>query len=194
MNFSKNELLEVLPRATSLKLLRFINTDVKQFWRTIRSTLPQASEPIKEFAEQLPEIFTAIELDNDLRDRREVYLTIAQFLKDHLRQPLPICLNAVHLLCQEDNPLIQEDGAVGGEKLVEAAQNLLVIIQVHYEPQSGGIYNRKIEIYFLKEGSRKVKRIEDQLDWDDLPQHIRETHLSQQNIETKPVHLYPRKK
>lgn len=188
------ELLEELPGQLTAKLLRFVRKDVRKFWRSIRLTLPQASEPIKELAEHLPEIFAGIDLDNDLRDRRQVYLTIAQFIRDNLQQPLPICLNTVHFLCQEDNPSIQEDGAVGGEALVEAAKNLLVIIQVHYEPQTGGIYNRKIEIYFLKEGLRKVKRIEEQLDWDDLPQHIRETHLRQENIDTKPVQLYPRKK
>lgn len=176
------------------KLIEFINNDLKLFWSKIKLDLFQESSPTQDFAEKLPEIFAYAEPDNNLRDKREIYLSIAELIKSKLNQPLPICLNAVHRLLQESNPTLLEDGSISGDTLIEKVKELIVMIQVYYEKIDNWMYNRKIEIYFLQEDLRKVQKIEDLIDWDGLPSIIRENLLRQPKINTTIIKLYPKEK
>ena len=176
----------------SIKLIEFINKDLRDFWCSIRATFSQASDAVKNLAEKLPEIFAETEPDDNLREQRVIYLAIAQFIRDNLHKPLPICLNAVHILLQEKNLSLLEDGAIGGNRLIEDVKELIVTIRIHYEPKDSFIHNRKIEIYFLKDSLPKVKRVQELIDWDKLPSKIREQRLRQQEMNI--ITLYPKER
>lgn len=187
----EDDLLEELPRHLRVKLLRFMNQDMRRLWSTIRSELVHAPEQFKEMSESLPEIFALISPNADLRNKREVYVSIAKFLQGHLRQPLPICLNTVHLLCHEADPSLVEDGATGGERFLELAKALILTIKVYYEPQDARIYNRKTEIYYLKDDQPASIRFPEQLDWESVPEDVRENRI-RKGMEPEVFKLYPK--
>lgn len=178
----------------SVKLIEFINKDLRDFWCSIRTTFSQASDPVKNLAEKLPEIFAETEPDDNLREQRVIYLAIGQFIRDHLQKPLPICLNAVHILLEEKNLSLLEDGAIGGDRLIKDVKELIVTIIIHYEPEDSFIYNRKIEIYFFKDSLPKVKKVQELIDWDELPSKIREQRLRQEEMDIITITLYPKEK
>lgn len=154
--------------------------------------LDRESSATKDLLEKLPEIFAYAELDNNLRDKREIYLAVAEFIKSKLDQPLPICLNVAHILLQEKNSSLLEDGGIGGDRIIENVKELIVTIVINYESKNYFIYNRKIEIYFLQNGLRKVQRVQDLMDWDELPSNIRANRLRKQGINI--ITLYPKEK
>jgi hypothetical protein len=174
------------------KLINFINKDLRDFWCSVRTTFSQSSDHVKILAEKLPEIFAETESDDNLREQRVIYLAIAQFIRAHLQKPLPICLNAVHILLQEKNLSLLEDGAIGGDRLIEDVKELIVTIRIHYEQQNNFIHNRKIEIYFLKDSLPKVKKFQELIDWDKLPSKIREKRLRQEEMNI--ITLYPKER
>lgn len=189
---SDKESLSELSEDVNIKLIEFINKDLRDFWCSIRTTFSQASDPVKNLAEKLPEIFAETEPDDNLREQRVIYLAIAQFIRDHLQKPLPICLNAVHILLQEKNLSLLEDGALGGDRLIEDVKELIVTITIHYEHNDSFIYNRKIEIYFLKDSLPKVKRVQELIDWDKLPSKIRQRRIRQEEMNI--ITLYPKER
>ncbi|WP_254174437.1 hypothetical protein [Planktothrix pseudagardhii] len=189
-NDRDKESLSEFSDQVSVKLIEFINKDLRDFWCSIRTTFSQASDPVKNLAEKLPEIFAETEPDDNLREQRVIYLAIGQFIRDHLQKPLPICLNAVHIFLEEKNLSLLEDGAIGGDRLIEDVKKLIVMIRINYEQQDSWMYNRTIEIYFLKEGLRKVQKVPALIDWDKLPSKIREQRMRQQQINI--ITLYPK--
>jgi hypothetical protein len=129
--------------------------------------------------------------DADLRNRREVYVTIAKFIQEHTYSPLPICLNAVHSLCGETDADIREDGAIGGEKILESDKNLILTIKVYYEPQDARRYTRRTEIYYFKEDHPAAISFPQQLDWEDVPEDVRENRIHK-GMEPEIFKLYPK--
>lgn len=193
-NDGEKESLSDFSDQVCIKLVDFINKDLRSFWCNIRTTFSQVSEPIKDLAEKLPEIFVDCEPDDNLREQRMIYLTIAQFIRDNLQKPLPICLNASHILLQEKNLSLLEDGAIGGDRLIEDVKQLIVMIKIHYEPNNSFIYNRKIEIFFFKDYLPKVKTFPELIDWDNLPSKIRQQVLRQEERNIITITLYPQEK
>lgn len=173
-------------------LLDFVTTQVNPLWLYFRERWNEAPKVVQNFLETVPELFKDIELDNDLRNRREIYLEIARFLQKKLNQPLPICLGATHLLCRESDKRLLKDAALGGERLAEEVKSIILTIKVYYKPLDYRAYNRLLEIYYVNNSQPTAFKLEERLDWDYLPQDIREFHL-RQGAETGVFKLYPQK-
>ncbi|BAY22051.1 hypothetical protein NIES2100_18140 [Calothrix sp. NIES-2100] len=152
---------------------------LKQTWQFMRATFSQAPEKFKQLAESLPELFTDSETDINLREKRKVYLVIAKFLRKNFQKPLPVCLGAAHILCDEDDPRLLLDGVLDNEteKLATSAKEVILSIKVLYEPLPNRSYNRRIEILWLKNDKPTVVKVEEEVSWDYLPGDIREERL-----------------
>lgn len=169
---------------------KFIDNEVNKLWIDYRERWEEAPKPLQNFLERIPELFKDIELDNDLRDKREVYLEIAKFLHKKFNQPVPICLGVTHLLCRESDKRLLRDGVPGEKKLIEASKSILITIKVSYEPLDSQVYNRQVEIYYMSNNKPAVFKVEQQLDWDYLPQDIRSRRL-RQGAAPEVYKLYP---
>lgn len=189
----ENDLLEELPQHLRVKLLRFMNQDMRHLWSSIRSELNHTPEYLKDISEALPEIFALTSPNADLRNRREVYVSISKFIQRYLHQPLPICLNTVHLMCQETDPHLLEDGAAGGENFLDSVKEFILTIKVYYEPQDTRIYSRKTEIYYLKDGQPASVKIPEIIDWESVPEDVRENRI-RRGMEPEVFKLYPTEK
>lgn len=173
-------------------LLRKVEKQYRELWQSLRTWLDQAPADLMRFAEQLPEIFTMLERENDLRHKREVYLAVARFAQDRTKHSLPACLGAVHALCQEHDARVTQDASVHVEPVVAAVRALIVGLKVHYKKLDTHTYNRCIEIFALKDGLPSVTRIQDSIVYDAVPSDVREERLRGGRTEVS-FTLFPRK-
>lgn len=152
---------------------------LKQTWQFMRATFSQAPEKFKQLAESLPELFAESETDIDLREKRQVYLIIAKFLRDNYKKPLPVCLGVTHILCDEADPRLLLDGVLDDEtkELATSAKEAILTIDVLYEPLPTRSYNRRIEIVRLKNDKPTKVKVEEEVSWDYLPTDVREKRL-----------------
>ncbi|MBD2515071.1 hypothetical protein H6G93_08620 [Nostoc sp. FACHB-973] len=174
------------------KLIEFVKTKVNRLWLNYHDKLSEAPKALQDFFEEVPELFKNIELDNDLRNRREIYLQIAKFIQKKFNQSLPICLGVTHLLCRESDKRLLKDGALGEKRLAEDVKSILLTIKVSYKPVDSQAYNRQLEIYYVNNDQPTAFKLEERLDWDYLPQDVREIRL-RQGAETEVFKLYPPK-
>ncbi len=153
---------------------------LKETWPVMRATYSQAPEKFKHLAESLPELFADSETDIDLREKRQVYLIIAKFLRDNYKKPLPVCLGAAHILCDEADPRLLLDGVLDDEtkQLATSAKEAILTIKVLYEPLPTRSYNRLIEILWLKNDKPTAVKVEEEVPWDYLPPDVREKRLT----------------
>lgn len=159
---------------------------VKNKFSLINKYLQQQDLPteVKNAANDIFDILE-IEQDNDVPNKKEVYKSIAKFIQENLHQPLPVCLRITHNLCREFDQRLLKEGVQINQKLIEAAKALILTIKVHYEPkvnyepelQTVKTYNRQTEIYYIKGNKPAVTRIEQELDWDSVPQDVRSEWL-----------------
>lgn len=147
---------------------------------------------LDDLSDNLSEIYPnyTIELDNDIRNKEEVYSEIAKFIHEKLKQPFILCLTATHILCQEtDKRLLKDDIHNRNLSLIESAKNLIVAIKVHYKPLKRLKYNRIIEIYFRQGNQPVVFKKEQELEWDRLSPDVRANHI-RKGAETMIFDLY----
>ncbi len=173
-------------------LLDFVKTKVNSLWLDYRDKWNEAPKALQDFFEAVPELFKNIELDNDLRNRREIYLEIARFLQKKFNQSLPICLGVTHLICRESDKRLLKDGVLGSERFAEDVKSILLTIKVSYKPLDSRAYNRQLEIYYVSNNQPTAFKLEERLEWDYLPQDVREFRL-RQGAETEVFKLYPPK-
>jgi hypothetical protein len=152
---------------------------LQEVWRTLQGAIEKGAPGLENIAQNILKLLSHIELDNDLSNKREVYLSIAEFLQEHFHQPLPICLGTVHALCNEFDQRLLALGSEKGKELVGSAIEYIITISVYYEPLADHAYNRKIEIYFIKDGSPARKTVEENITWDDLPADVRNSRIRQ---------------
>lgn len=152
---------------------------LKQTWQFMRATFTQAPEKFKQLAESLPELFAESETDIDLREKRQVYLIIAKFLRKNFQKPLPICLGVTHILCNEADPRLLLDGVLDEEtkQLATSTKEAILTIKVLYEPLPTRSYNRLIEILWFKNDEPTAVKVEEEVPWDYLPTDVREKRL-----------------
>jgi len=176
-------------------LTEFVNKNVNRLWLLFRDKWQETPKPLQDFFENIPVLFANIELDNDLRNKKEVYLDIAKFIQKKFNQPLPICLGATHFLCREPEKLILKDGVSGKESLALAkeAKSFLLTIKVSYNPTDSQAYKRLIEIYYMSNNQPTLFKLEELLEWDYLPSDVREKRIRQGNTQSQVFKLYPPK-
>ena len=176
-------------------LIRFVKTDLNKLWEYFSERWDEAPTVLQDFFEKNPELFTNIEVDNDLRNKKEIYLDIAKFIQKKFNQPLPICLGATHFLCGEINKRILKDGVSGKESLALAkdAKSFLLTIKVSYNPVDSKVYNRQLEIYYVNNSQPALFKLEEPLEWDYLPPDIREKRIREGNTQAQVFKLYPPK-
>jgi hypothetical protein len=155
------------------------NRLLKQTWQFMRATFSQAPEKFKQLAESLPELFADSETDIELREKRKVYLVIAKFLRKNFQKPLPVCLGAAHILCDEADPRLLLDGVLDDEtkELATSAKEAILTIKVLYEPLPTRSYNRLIEILWFKNDKPTAVKVEEEVPWDYLLADVREKRL-----------------
>jgi len=175
-------------------LNEFVNKNVNRLWLLFRDKWQEAPKPLQDFFENLPALFANIELDNDLRNKREIYLEIARFIKNKFNHPLPLCVGVTHLLCKESDKRLLADGATGQNSLAKDVKPFLLTIKVSYNPTDSQAYKRLIEIYYVNNSQPTLFKLEELLEWDYLPSDIRENAIRQgNNTQAQVFKLYPPK-
>lgn len=171
----------------------FDNRVLKQTWQFMRATFTQAPEKFKQLAENLPELFADSETDINLREKRKVYLIIAKFFRDNFHKPLPlpVCLGATHILCNEDDPRLLMDGVLDNEakQLAKSAEKAILTIKVLYEPVLNRSYNRVTQILWLKNDKPTAVEVTEEVPWDYLTPDVRRNRLHS-GTNTVPFILY----
>ena len=156
--------------------------------RKYYETLPPE---LRAVIDKLPLLLAKLELDTELQNKREVYQSIARFLEDRQGATMSVCLTLAHRLCGETQPSLLEGDVEVSDELLDTAKQLLASVRVVYARQESDIYTRKVEIYFLKGDKPALFRVEESLNWDELPADVRKTHLRDgKNSET--FKLFPR--
>jgi hypothetical protein len=139
--------------------------------------------------ESLLSIFSTLEADHELAQTRQVLLIVARFIAqeiDHQTNSFETCFLAACSLCGETDPRITE---IPGElpqskhieRVVAAAKEHILMIKVHYEflGEEASHCKRGTEIFSIKTGADKprVKRVEEEIYWEDLTADIRDSFL-----------------
>lgn len=142
---------------------------------------------------ELPDLFKDIELDNDIKEKKKVYLIIAKFIQEKLNEPIPVSLGATHILCQEEDKDLLEDGADSSrvQQLANKVKAIILKITILYEPQTSKSYTRKTEIYFINNNQPAIFRNEEELAWDELPEPIRAEFLKTGSNSVSRPWLFP---
>ncbi|MDJ0553560.1 MAG: hypothetical protein QNJ68_03790 [Microcoleaceae cyanobacterium MO_207.B10] len=166
---------------------------IENFYEILRYLQQQYDELPPELKKVVESIdFLDLEVDSLLINKREVYQIVAKFLQENLNEklPLPLCLNATHIICGEDDPRLLKERTGDAEKLAEDAKELILTIKVHYELLKNFTYNRRTEIFYQEKNQPAIKKVEEELDWDRLPGNVRSSYLIKgQKIST--LKLYP---
>lgn len=121
---------------------------------------------------------------SELDDKKQVYQHIADFLKQKFQKDDFTCLTATYILFADEQD----------KQLVESAKKILLGVKVHYEGDRGtGIYKRTTEIFFsnnVGEDNFSIKRIENQIQWDNIDSNIREFFLRERKNKIT-LNIYP---
>ena len=158
-------------------LLRKIERQDNKLWQSLQDWIRKAPDDLRRFAEWLEEHFGELEFENELRNKGEVYLAVARFLHADMKQPLTACVGAVHALCGEQEPRLIDVGAVRINEVISAARARIVGIKVHYEQRDSRTWQRRVEVYYVRDGKPNVSSTQDQLPWDNLPGDVRRERL-----------------
>jgi hypothetical protein len=174
-------------------ILSAVVENLKREWPRLRVQIdrlpPAFLADIKSIFE---EVITDVDSDADLRNRRQVYAIIADFLANRLRLPRETSFMVACLLCGESDLRL-----VGGniahrqdveQHLAEAKRSLLAV-EVDYLPADSRSYKRTTRIFFEEGGMPKVAAIEERLSWDELPPDVRKDHLTH-GASTRSFRLY----
>lgn len=138
--------------------------------------------------ESLLSIFSTLEADYELAQTRQVLLTVARFIDQEInyqRNSFETCFLATCSLCGETDPrIIQITGKLPQSEQVERvlaiAKEQILMIKVHYEALSDvSNCKRETEIFSIKTGADRprVKRIEEEIQWETLTADIRDSFL-----------------
>jgi hypothetical protein len=145
----------------------------------------------------LRDIAGSIELDDDARNKREVYDLIATDLAERFSQPHSVCMAVTRRLCGETDATpaasLEGDRSVppldpdAVSRLEAKARDALIALKVHYtELAQFQRDQRRLEIFFLepdgRSGQREIGRTvyHQELTWDRLPSEVREAHQRNQ--------------
>jgi hypothetical protein len=165
-----------------------IEVAVRGIWRIVRAEMDKMPTSIRRLVNELGGALVAFlavaDTNPDRREKRQVYLALAGRLAERTGLRVGACLAAVHAVCAERDPMILEDGE--GEtretgRALDVARGLLVSVKVRYEPASGQTWTRQIEVWEARDGKPTVTRIAQDVDWDWLPDDVREQRLRQGN-------------
>ncbi|NES78500.1 MULTISPECIES: hypothetical protein [Okeania] len=172
------------------ELVQLIIENFSEILRYLQQQYDELPPELKKVVESIPDFLSDLETDSQLINKREVYEIIAEFLQKNLNEELPLCLDATHIICEENDPRLLKERTGDAEKLAEDAKELILSIKVHYELLKNLTYNRKTEFFYHKKNQPAVKKVEEELDWDRIPGDVRSSYLIEgQKIST--FKLYP---
>ena len=171
-------------------LVQLIIDNFQDILTYLRQQYDELPPELKKVVEMIPDFLSDIEIDSQLINKREVYEIIAEFIHKNLNKELPLCLNATHIICEENDPRLLTEVTGDVEKLAEDVKELILSIQVHYELLKNFTYKRRTEIFYHKQNKPAVKKVEEELDWNKIPGNVRSSYLIEgQKIST--FKLYP---
>lgn len=171
-------------------LVQLIIDNFQDILTYLRQQYDELPPELKKVVEMIPDFLSDIEIDSQLINKREVYEIIAEFIHKNLNEELPLCLNATHIICEENDPRLLTEVTGDVEKLAEDVKELILSIQVHYELLKNFTYKRRTEIFYYKQNKPAVKKVEEELDWNKIPGNVRSSYLIEgQKIST--FKLYP---
>ncbi|MCL2925678.1 MAG: hypothetical protein MGF17_13945 [Trichodesmium sp. MAG_R04] len=171
-------------------LVQLIIDNCQDILRYLWQQYDELPPELKNVVESISDFLSDIETDSQLINKREVYEIIAEFLHKNLNEELPLCLNAAHIICEENDPRLLIEITGDAEKLAEDVKELILSIKVHYELLKKFTYKRTTEIFYQKKNQPAVKKVEEELDWDRIPSNVRSSYLIEgQKIST--FKLYP---
>ncbi|NEP41989.1 MAG: hypothetical protein F6K25_13960 [Okeania sp. SIO2G4] len=174
-------------------LVQLIRDNFHEILRYLRQKYDELPPGLKKVVESIPDFLSDIETDTELINKREVYEIIAEFLQKNLNEELPLCLDATHIICGENDQRLLKERTGDAEKIAEDAKELILTIKVHYElsKRSKGLkYNRRTEIFYQKKNQPAVKKVEEELDWDRAPSDVRSGVLNEEK-KISTFKLYP---
>ncbi|ETW94543.1 MAG: hypothetical protein ETSY1_34395 [Candidatus Entotheonella factor] len=123
--------------------------------------------------------------DSDFNNKNEVYQTICNFIEETYNQSKAVSISATHIICKESDPsFLKNDISKDDSNLrnfISFLESQIIMIKVRYEPFDEGIkkYKRITEINFISDDNRpKVRTVELELNWFDLPPDVRSARLS----------------
>ncbi|MGD1703928.1 hypothetical protein [Dapis sp. BLCC M229] len=158
--------------------------------RYLRQKYDELPPELKKVVESIPDFLSDIETDTELINKREVYEIIAEFIQKNLNEELPLCLDATHIICGENDERLLKERTEDAEKIAEDAKELILTIKVHYELLKGLKYNRRTEIFYRKKNQPAVRKVEEELDWDRAPSDVRSGVLNEEK-KISTFKLYP---
>lgn len=167
--------------------LEALELAVREFRQALRANLPfsQMAESFKFQLEKLLNLFSDLEQDQELEQKRKIYSNVARFLQDRVdkfRNDWNTCLSAVYFLCKENDSrlLIESTPSNQTQRIMAVAKNQILTIKVHYERlRDYNISNLKTEIFSIKtnEDKPRITTIEEEISWDSLPLEVRDSFI-----------------
>ncbi len=131
--------------------------------------------------QRLSEGFIGSESDFDRRERKDIYSTIATVFEKKFQKPIDVCLGATYILCNESDPKMLHEinqSNLGADGFSNYLKDCIHSILVCYEPITRGkLYNRQVEIKFVKGKRSTTTKVNQEVDWDYLPPDVRERCL-----------------
>ncbi len=160
---------------------------IKGFRQSLRANLPfsQLAETFKSQLEKILNLFSDLEQDQELEQKRKVYSNIARFIQekvDNFQNDLNTCLSAVYFLCKESDPqlLIESTPSTQTQRIIDVARKEIIAIKAQYEQvRESNACKIKTEIFSIKpnENNPKITTIEEAISWDSLPLEVRESFI-----------------
>ncbi|NEN93446.1 MAG: hypothetical protein F6K48_33020, partial [Okeania sp. SIO3H1] len=130
------------------ELVQLILENFSEILRYLQQQYDELPPELKKVVESIPDVLSDVEADSELINKREVYEIISKFLQENLNEELPLCIDATHIICREDDPRLLQERTGNAKKIAEDAKELIVTIKVHYELLKNLTYNRRTEIFY----------------------------------------------
>lgn len=168
----------------------------------IQSHLSQMPESVKNVTNTIWEGLTSTQ-EVDLQQTHQVYHNIARFLQEKLQVDFQTCLQTTYILCNQSDPQLvgEQPPSELAQKLATKVKDFILTIKVHYlrlqkVPTSDTGVNskhlRQTEIFYMNRNNPKpnIFRIEEEVEWDNLPGDVRESFIKEDLAEIS-FKLYP---
>ncbi len=108
--------------------------------------------------------------ESDLREKEEVYRSIAEFLSEKLELDKKIAFKIVQRLCGEQ---LDEEPSEEEAELLDLIGKFLIMIKLKYSLKDNSTWLRVLEIYYLKQGHPSQYKVSQEIFRDYLPEEIR---------------------